>query len=305
MSELGTFVMDRGWFEHPAFAREPFTEREAWAWLIAAAAVAPLRRRIGTVQVELQRGQFAGSIRFLGRRFRWSKTKVQRFLARLVTESMIGTVTESGVTVLTVCNYERYQVAESVAESPAGTAAGQVRDNSKKESLPECSPNGDGAGSAREAPLICEEAHKLTIDVMGILGIDTQFVPPGWCGAPHWFDAGLRSGWQPHMVRIAAAKVRGRRNYQPPFTFRYLDQPIRREHQLAANPPLPLSPVVIQQESNHAQASGQQPAADWRVRRDQQHAAFADLRAAREAAERRSNEGGGDVVRLVPNAGRR
>jgi hypothetical protein len=38
MSERGVFAMDQGIFEHPTFAPEPFTEREAWMWLIAEAA---------------------------------------------------------------------------------------------------------------------------------------------------------------------------------------------------------------------------------------------------------------------------
>ena len=38
MSERGVFALDRGIFDHLAFADEAFTEREAWAWLIAEAA---------------------------------------------------------------------------------------------------------------------------------------------------------------------------------------------------------------------------------------------------------------------------
>jgi hypothetical protein len=73
MSERGVFALDRGWFNHPAFADEPFTEREAWAWLIAEAAWKPRRRRIGARIVELDRGQLAGSMRFLAKRWKWSK----------------------------------------------------------------------------------------------------------------------------------------------------------------------------------------------------------------------------------------
>ncbi len=38
MSERGVFAVDRGIWDHPMFACEPFTEREAWQWLIAEAA---------------------------------------------------------------------------------------------------------------------------------------------------------------------------------------------------------------------------------------------------------------------------
>src|SRR5262245_47884423 len=44
MTERGTFVLDRGWFDHPAFKDEPYTEREAWAWMISNAAYLPHSR---------------------------------------------------------------------------------------------------------------------------------------------------------------------------------------------------------------------------------------------------------------------
>jgi hypothetical protein len=33
MDKSGVFAVSRGVFDHPLFAREPFTEREAWIWL--------------------------------------------------------------------------------------------------------------------------------------------------------------------------------------------------------------------------------------------------------------------------------
>lgn len=335
MSDYGTFVMDRGWFEHPAFAAEPFTEREAWAWMIAAAARGSRVRRVGSVQVPLARGQLAYSVRFMGRRFQWRPAKVQRFLRRLAAECMIDLVTESGVTCVAIKNYDKYQPAPPLSgvssvtgadgvtdtavsqqhsaaspcdskvlpsaragpESANESAAIQIQEN--KTTPSESKDGGDSSARAREA-LISEEAYRLANDVMQILGIDPDFVPPGWCGAPHWFHFGLASGWRPDLVRIAAARVRARRHYEPPFSFRYLCKPIQREHELAAIAPLPLPPVPLAQpEPPHATA---QP--DWRGRRDAQHAAFNDFRAGRQAAERAGDESDGSVVRMVPHARR-
>ncbi len=83
MSERGAFLIDRGWFDHPAFRTEPFTEREAWAWLISEAAYKPHQRRLGSAVVQLQRGQLGASVRFLAERWKWSKSRVDRFLLRL------------------------------------------------------------------------------------------------------------------------------------------------------------------------------------------------------------------------------
>jgi hypothetical protein len=43
----GAFWVSRGVFDHPLFRGEPFTQREAWLWLIAEAAWKPGRQRIG------------------------------------------------------------------------------------------------------------------------------------------------------------------------------------------------------------------------------------------------------------------
>jgi hypothetical protein len=132
MSERGVFALDRGWFEHPMFAAEPFTEREAWAWLISEAAYKPHRRRIGNFQVNLGRGQLAASIRFLAEKWSWHRSKVDRFLERLKIETMVETQTETGITTITICKYDKYQrvslPTETDEATPNETAARQQRD---------------------------------------------------------------------------------------------------------------------------------------------------------------------------------
>jgi hypothetical protein len=132
MSERGVFAVDRGVFDHPAFPREPFTQREAWTWLIAEAAWKAHRRRVGNLQVELRRGQLAASIRFLAVRWRWHRAKVERFLDKLKTETMVGTTIETGITIITICNYNKYQRVslpdETATRTATGTEARQQRD---------------------------------------------------------------------------------------------------------------------------------------------------------------------------------
>jgi hypothetical protein len=59
MSERGVFAVDRGVFGHPRFARVPFTEREAGLWLISEAAYRPHQCRVGSVIINLGRGEVA------------------------------------------------------------------------------------------------------------------------------------------------------------------------------------------------------------------------------------------------------
>jgi hypothetical protein len=141
MTERGTIVIDRGLFGHSRFADEPFTEREAWAWMIGEAAFRPHCKRVGAVRVELKRGQLCHSIRYMAERWQWSKTRVHRFLTRLAAdegdEPLIGTRSETGMTVVTIRKYDEYQPKPDDSGTPAGTVngthAGQQRD--KEESI--------------------------------------------------------------------------------------------------------------------------------------------------------------------------
>jgi hypothetical protein len=136
MSERGVFAVDRGIWDHPMFADEPFTEREAWSWLIGEASFKARMRNIGGKVIPLERGQLAASVRFMAERWKWSKSRVDRFVHRLKTETMIGTDSGTGILVITVCNYDRYQRVSlpdrdserDTNRDTDGTAAGQQRD---------------------------------------------------------------------------------------------------------------------------------------------------------------------------------
>jgi len=148
----GVFAVSRDVFDHPIFAQQPFTEREAWIWLVAEAAWKPITARVGKAVVSLQRGQLAHSVRFMADKWQWSKSRVDRFLARLKNEAMIGTDTGQGINIITVCNYDEYQKVSLPKKvdsgTVVGTAAGQQRDREestenteeKKESLRGASP---------------------------------------------------------------------------------------------------------------------------------------------------------------------
>jgi hypothetical protein len=109
MSERGVFAIDRGIWEHPSFADEPFTEREAWQWLIGEASFKERTKRIGSIVLKLTRGQVAASLRFMADKWKWSEPRVRRFLKRLKTDAMIDAQSDAGITVISICNYNKYQ----------------------------------------------------------------------------------------------------------------------------------------------------------------------------------------------------
>lgn len=132
MSERGVFAVDRGMFDHDCFAQEPFTEREAWLWLIGAASWKARTVRIGDHIINVKRGQGAFSMRFLAERFQWSKSRVHRYLDRLKKRDMIETESGTAVNVITICKYDTYQRVSlptgTGGGTQSGTGAGQERD---------------------------------------------------------------------------------------------------------------------------------------------------------------------------------
>jgi hypothetical protein len=148
-SELGWFVVQRRWFTDPVFRPGPFTQREAWFWLLSEAAWRPRQKRFRDYIVNLERGQVATSDRFMAKAWRWEKTKVRRYLARLREAGWIETETDEDdfeltetctkpappgepetaparkpsstppITVITICNYDDLQ-ADVVPAAPPG-----------------------------------------------------------------------------------------------------------------------------------------------------------------------------------------
>jgi len=116
--------MHRGWMDNPALGgrREPLCRRAAWVWLIEEAAWQPCRVSIGGRTVTLTRGQISHSLRFLANAWRWSLAAVQRFIKRLKADTMIDTATDTGILVITICNYDRYQSSAQATDTPIDTS---------------------------------------------------------------------------------------------------------------------------------------------------------------------------------------
>jgi hypothetical protein len=121
MSNRGVFAIDRGIFDHQIFAPEPYTEREAWIWMIGAAAWKAQRVRVGRHTISLDRGQLAFSTRFLASKFKWSQGKIIRYLKRLETEAMATTSATREATHITICNYDKYAFGRNTNDTQTET----------------------------------------------------------------------------------------------------------------------------------------------------------------------------------------
>lgn len=115
-------------FDHAVFACEPFSEREAWLWLISKAAWKATKHRVGHVVVDVPVGSMFLTLREMQATWRWKSDKrVRSFLTMLENEEMIETKTDAGKTQISICNYSRYQDVER-KEDAERTQAGRTED---------------------------------------------------------------------------------------------------------------------------------------------------------------------------------
>lgn len=132
MSAADGFIwVRRNYFDHPIFANEPFTEREAFLWMVCEAAWKTRRKRIHNAMITLRRGQLAHSTRFMASAWAWSESRVRRFLGRLKIDAMIDTTADAHATLITICNYEKYQSktepSDALVDAPSDAPATHSR----------------------------------------------------------------------------------------------------------------------------------------------------------------------------------
>lgn len=142
----GWVTMHRGWRDCDQFEerRDPMADADAWFWLIEHTAWKPIRRRAGQGQpVTLERGQIHVSDRSLATAFLWDKKRVRRFLERLEAAKMVLQNRDQSGTILTICNYDKYQqIPEKTG--PAKDQSGTTQEQRKQDSI----PNGMGVPPA-------------------------------------------------------------------------------------------------------------------------------------------------------------
>jgi hypothetical protein len=145
----GFVVLYRTVFEHPLLVDG--ARFRAWCWLIAAACWKPTRFDVRGKTITLERGQLCASRHQLAEAWSWSASAVERFLARLETEQMIARETGQGRTVITICNYAKYQNLASPTGQASEPPTGQQSDSNRtaKEQGNKGTTSGAKAPSAR------------------------------------------------------------------------------------------------------------------------------------------------------------
>ena len=105
----GYVKISRAIFGHGMFKEEPYTETQAWIWFICGASYKDDTVRVGHLIVDVKRGEYVASIRFLAKKFGWTTSRVKRFLDRLTRGKMVTTKATQGITSINLMNYDEYQ----------------------------------------------------------------------------------------------------------------------------------------------------------------------------------------------------
>lgn len=129
MPENGFVPLSRKLFRNFLWKEERELSRfEAWLDMIQQAKFATETAMVEGRCLSVRRGDLVASVRYLAQRWRWSRSRVERFLNLLKEQAMIETRTETGVNVITLCNYEAYNNPRDTDGTATRTVAGQSRD---------------------------------------------------------------------------------------------------------------------------------------------------------------------------------
>jgi hypothetical protein len=186
----GYVRIHRSLIGHPAFRND--AEAMAFAWLVAKAAWKQSRVRYKERAIILARGQLAISVRDFANAMDRDKAWIERLLKRLRAETMIETVCETGVNVITICNYSEYQTDQVLCETPRET------------------PNKTEARQAQDTEQEREEVNKQNSEPKGS---SQKFVLPSDIPAEQWgawLEARkkIRKSPTDHAKSLAVAELR-------------------------------------------------------------------------------------------------
>lgn len=132
----GWIKLHRSILENPFWGCEPFTRGQAWIDLLLLANYERSFFFKRNVKVEVVRGQVARSEVELADRWKWSRTKVRKFLNDLEKEQQIIQYKTNVTQLITIVNYKKYQQKEQQGiqqKDSSETAEEQQRDILKKD----------------------------------------------------------------------------------------------------------------------------------------------------------------------------
>jgi len=122
----GWIKLDRQLSEHWLWKDQPFSYGQAWVDLLLKANHKPAKILIKTKLVEIKRGEQARSEVTLSGDWGWSRGKVRRFLKLLKNDAMIEQKAVQVTSVISICNYDSFQLGGTGDGTVVDTVGGTV-----------------------------------------------------------------------------------------------------------------------------------------------------------------------------------
>jgi len=127
----GWIKLHRKILESQVWTSEPFSRGQAWVDLLLLANHEYGFFYLRDHKIEVQRGQVGWSHLRLSKRWKWSRTKVKRFIKDLENEQQVKQQQSHSTSVITILNYDEYQEKEQQKDNRNATGM-QQKDTNKK-----------------------------------------------------------------------------------------------------------------------------------------------------------------------------
>jgi hypothetical protein len=118
--------------ENPLYFSEPFNRSMAWIDMILIANHSDNYFFKRGIRVEVKTGQIGYDLDTLGKRWQWSRGKVERFMQMLENDKQIVRQKTNVTTLISIVNYKEYQ-CDSKAESKPNRKPNNKADGNKQE----------------------------------------------------------------------------------------------------------------------------------------------------------------------------
>jgi len=157
--KVGYIPIFRKFFDHYLWDEErEFSKAEAWIDCIQMARYKKSKKKklIAGNLIEWGYGQFPASIRYLRNRWGWgSNSKVTNFLSMLESDDMVKVSNEQGQNIITLCNYDTYDIKNGYSKDTKKTPSEQGKDTGKTDKG-QNSKKGNKDNKGNISPLISE-----------------------------------------------------------------------------------------------------------------------------------------------------
>ena len=121
MKQSGYIKIEYSCLESKLFLDDKYDKFHAWIELISLAENASKSLRLNGIDIDLEQGELATSVRVLAKRWGWGKTKVCSFLNDLEQSGKISVRTTKAASIIRIADYQSYLLAETPQRTPQRT----------------------------------------------------------------------------------------------------------------------------------------------------------------------------------------